>query len=343
MREEASLEEWRELYQLGIKIQKLEPWNYLWDTNIITIRLSHQKEPYFCNITGRGTDNFSINVFLGYEGFYCYLDIAQSQETGIPIDYIMFEQLSLSCYFTNKEEVPYKQRKVIKNLGLKFHGKQQWIYFESHKKGYMPYILDKEETILLIDCYNNLYAALSTYINNKSLVCFEKGETLLREYNVQQKMWVNYGIHLPISERKYSIIRIQDENIKRELKKQPFTDRILELDLIYTHIYVQDRPKERRVNPKLLLAIDSITERIINEETFTPEEDEIPIVLNVLVEFIKQYGRIKKIYLRNLFLESIIKDTCEYCGIVIERRKQLKAVDEFRKEFQRLMNHSSFF
>lgn len=54
MRKEASIEQWNELYDVTINIKKLEPWNYLWDMDIITIILPGYEEPFYCSVMGRG-------------------------------------------------------------------------------------------------------------------------------------------------------------------------------------------------------------------------------------------------------------------------------------------------
>lgn len=39
MRKEATLDQWRALYNITGKIKELEPWNYLWDTDLIVLKL----------------------------------------------------------------------------------------------------------------------------------------------------------------------------------------------------------------------------------------------------------------------------------------------------------------
>jgi|GEM_PF-2714536 len=35
MSQEASLQEWKELYEAAIKIKSMQPWNYLWDMDLM--------------------------------------------------------------------------------------------------------------------------------------------------------------------------------------------------------------------------------------------------------------------------------------------------------------------
>ena len=76
--------------------------------------------------------------------------VATADGHGVPMDYVMFEQTSLCCYWGDREEVPPVQKKKITALGLKYRGRGQWPYFESYKRRYIPYTPDEREVQVLI-------------------------------------------------------------------------------------------------------------------------------------------------------------------------------------------------
>ena len=45
MRKEASINAWKQLYDITLKLDKLEPWNDLGDTQLVTIQLKDREEP----------------------------------------------------------------------------------------------------------------------------------------------------------------------------------------------------------------------------------------------------------------------------------------------------------
>ena len=48
LRKEASKNAWKQLYDITLKLDKLEPWNYLGDTQLVTIQLKdREKNLYF--------------------------------------------------------------------------------------------------------------------------------------------------------------------------------------------------------------------------------------------------------------------------------------------------------
>ncbi len=102
MRKEASIEQWNELYEVTISIKQLEPWNYLWDMDIVTIILSEYEEPFYCSVMGKAGQCFAISVYKGFEAVYGFYKIADAKK--MPSLQIMRYQDNLTCYFGDREE-----------------------------------------------------------------------------------------------------------------------------------------------------------------------------------------------------------------------------------------------
>ncbi|NLK22253.1 MAG: hypothetical protein GX308_09330 [Epulopiscium sp.] len=332
MRVESNIEQWKELYNIAMEIGKLKPWDYFWDVELITIMLPGREEPCFCSILGRERERYGINVFIGFKGLRDYLDIVESGEGGIPPEYVMFEQSNISCFWGSREDVPNKQKKIIKELGLKFRGKNQWLYFESYKKGYMPYILDEEEVLFLTELFHQLYMALGGYTNNEIKVNFGAGQTLLHEYDEEKKEWVDMSAPLPIVEKQYPLLILEDELLRAKMKKQAKINILLELDMVYMNAYVRDGKYDRPINPKLLLLVDHSNGVVVGQSMLTPEHDEANEIFNIFIDFVMRYGRMTRIIIRNPYIASVLKDTCDYCDISLGTANQLPAVDTFINE-----------
>lgn len=160
LRKEASKNAWKQLYDITLKLDKLEPWNYLGDTQLVTIQLKDREEPVFCSVMGKFSGERGIAVFDGVEGLGDFYMILGSEEGDLPAQYLMDEHTSLTCFWGSMMNVPDEQRKVIDELDIRFKTISDWIYFVSYKKGYKPYQLDEDEVALLIETYENLYMAV---------------------------------------------------------------------------------------------------------------------------------------------------------------------------------------
>ena len=52
MRKEASINAWKQLYDITLKLDKLEPWNDLGDILFVTIQLKDREAPVFSRVLG---------------------------------------------------------------------------------------------------------------------------------------------------------------------------------------------------------------------------------------------------------------------------------------------------
>ena len=99
MRKEASKNAWKQLYDITLKLDKLEPWNYLGDTQLVTIQLKDREEPVFCSVMGKFSGERGIAVFDGVEGLGDFYMILGSEEGDLPAQYLMDEHSSLTCFW----------------------------------------------------------------------------------------------------------------------------------------------------------------------------------------------------------------------------------------------------
>lgn len=160
MKEKATLEEWKELYEVTVKIKELNPWKYFWDVDIITLILPENEEPVYCSVMGRGGEFYGIGFYFGFDALDNFYKIIET--TDMPPQQIQRfqEDNVIICYFGDREELFKEELQIVKALGLKFRGRNNWIYFRSFKKGYAPYILNKEEVLKQTAIMRHLLQAL---------------------------------------------------------------------------------------------------------------------------------------------------------------------------------------
>ena len=182
LRKEATLEQWEELYEIAIRIKELAPWEYLADIDIITLVLADD-QPICCSIMGQAGECYGIGSYIGYDAINNFHTMLAPSEIP-PEQMIRYQDDNVMlCYFGDRKELTSKELKLIKDLGLKFRGKNNWIYFHHFKKGYIPYMLDQEEVLLQTEILRNLHMALRSYIEEGLEVDFENGNTLMRIYS----------------------------------------------------------------------------------------------------------------------------------------------------------------
>ena len=135
------------MYETATRIKERKPWDKFWDMDIIGITRGNEDDTVFFSILGRGEDGYGVSAYEGFEGLNTFLMLAMQESMNLFSEYAMYHQKCLSCYWGNREELSNAQRKTIKDLGYKYRGKNQWLYFMSFEPGYYPYNLDKDEVL----------------------------------------------------------------------------------------------------------------------------------------------------------------------------------------------------
>lgn len=153
----------RKLYEISIKLKELEPWLELSEFDFITIKDKQHESIAMCSVSGNTESGFAIKVYEGAEAIDNLFTMIDS--TDIPeVQKYRYEK-SLVCNFGSREELTVKDRNTIKELGYKFRGKNNWIYFRSLEPLYMPYFLNEAEVLRLTEILKQLYSAIEAIKN----------------------------------------------------------------------------------------------------------------------------------------------------------------------------------
>lgn len=337
MRKEATIEQWKELYEAATRIKEMKPWEKFWDLDIIGIREGAEEDTVFYSILGRGGSCYGIAVYEGYEGFNDFMMLTMQERLNLPADYVMFSQKNLTCYWGNREELTDKQRKNIKEMGYKYRGKNQWLYFLAFEPGYYPCNLDQDEVVRMTNYFLNLELALQYYEKLQTDVNFENGEMYYFEFGKDKKSW-NFGAKpLPFTSFQFGNLLITDEELLADLKDVPKCNAILEADIAILGVSVNDKTFKKPTNPATCMLADAASGMMLKCELQEPDEDAIVSLAEELIGFIFQCGAPKEVRVSNILVEAGLEQICETCGIKLRRVKKLQAIEEFREEMKRFM------
>lgn len=126
-----------------------------------------------------------------------------------------------TCYWGNCEELSDKQRKIIKDLGYSYRGKNQWLYFLSFEPGYFPYNLDADEVVRMTEYMQDLELALRCYNETKPAINFAGGNMFLFKFSEDKKSWSFGEQPLPFTSFQFGSLEITNEELLEELAKVP--------------------------------------------------------------------------------------------------------------------------
>lgn len=330
MRKEASIEKWKKLYEVTTRIKELAPWEYLWDLDLIGIQNGAEEDTIFYSILGRGGECYGITIYEGYEGLNNFLMLTMQKQLNLSTEYVMFNQKNLTCYWGNREELTDKQRKIIKDIGYKCRGKNQWLYFMSFEPGYFPYNLDENQVERMTEYLENLEIALQYYTKQNVSVDFEAGNMFSFVFKDNKKEWDFGEKPLPFFAFQFGNLIITDDELIEELSKAKRCNQILEVDSFPMGVSVADKKFERPANPNMSLIADAKTEMILRCEMQEPGEDVIAALASEIIGFIFNVGAPKEIRVSNIIIEAGLEQICDICKIKLRRVKTLNAINYFK-------------
>ncbi|HEY5583190.1 MAG TPA: hypothetical protein VIK78_01710 [Ruminiclostridium sp.] len=331
MRKEASLEQWKVLYEVAVKFKTLKPWDQLWDMDLTTILLPEYKEPFFCSVMGKAGECIAIGTYEGFNAIHGFYYVAENHK--IPPTQMIRYQNNLMCYFGIRDELSSKELNVIKELGLKFRGKNEWIYFRSFETGYAPYILDEPQVVQLTLVLQQFYMALKALIEGRLKVNFESGNILYRKYDDDSKLWLTYEAPNIIPPRIHMTPVINNELLLAKLNKLEATSNEIELDTLYLNVVINDKEFARPFLGNLLIIADCKSGMLIEQNMLSPKDDVIENILGILINYLMQMGKPKTVYVRDEYMQDYLKDLCERIGVFLKVKGKLKAIDKFEKEY----------
>lgn len=240
----------------------------------------------------------------------------------------MLEQNCLVCNFGDRDEIEAEDRAVMKQLGLRFRGQNQWIYFRSMVPGQFPWYLDAEQAELLTAALQNLLMLCVHYMEGNLKVDFEAGETLARWRDPETEMWMNGVVPMPEPKLERSMT-LQDDLLLARLKRGKKTGNRLEMDSFYFPMPVQENKETPPYGVHMTLLVDKETGDILGEHIAGPDEQPLVIPPSLLVEYMQEHGRPAAVYVRSEWTGTLLRNTCKAVGVRLVEGKGVPVLDSF--------------
>lgn len=335
-RKEATILQWKELYEVATRIKEMKPWDYLWDLDLIGIQTGKDPEDtVFYSVLGRGGSCLGIAIYEGYDALNTFMLLTLQKSMNVSVEFAMFNQKNMTCYWGNRDELSAEQRKIIKELGYKYRGNNNCLYFLSFEPGYYPYNLNQDEVLRFTQHLENLELAFSYYINMGVEVDFENGEMFSFVFSEDRKGWHFGAKPLPFTSYMFGTLCVEDDGLGDALRQVPQGNMVLEADLLPLGARVTDKEYEKPVNPMICVITDRRSGMVLVCEMSTPEDEPLVLLAEKLLDLIFQYEAPKTVYVRNVIVEAVLKQICDFCGTEIKKVKRLRNIDEFMDSMRR--------
>lgn len=335
VREEALLEEWDTLYKTAMELKELKPWERFWDMDLI--ELEGEDDPAFAVILGRNGTCYGISIYEGLMGLNDYMMLCQRKELNLSETYAGFSQNNLTCYWGDREELSEEQRQIIKSLGYKFRGRNQWLYFISHKTGYFPYNMDAAEVRRMTSYLSQLIHAIRYYYKEDFKVDFEHGNLFCFSHDPDTGSCTGREQPLPFVSYNFWYMEISDEAFTRRLRELPQKDYSLDVHIEYVPAPIDDARYERPGIVRLLMLADTDTGIMLTADLLGPDEVEGEALVQRILSLMGSSARPREIRVCNDIMKHYISSLCKAGNIKLRKRKNIPVFQKFLKSMEQRM------
>lgn len=260
---------WQRLLEATRRLNEQAGWNWMMGDDIFGVQNPETGEIGYCVVMGSEEEVFGLAMYLGSEGLEFVNQLLAGYEFGPDF---LYKQKCLTVTFEDRQDLDSEDYKLIKDLGVKFHGKKQWPQFRSYQPGYFPWFIDEAEAdFLILALEQALWVTEQVKVEPDFLLPEEdddayyvripepiEGELCWRGEWVIPEPYTPAGTSAQIH-----IDELRLHKIKRTARR---TDWVWEAGSFYSPIPVQEEKGKRPFMPLLFLCIDQDIEQIIHYE-----------------------------------------------------------------------------
>lgn len=142
-----SLEDWRKLFNLILEFKSIKSWEWMEDTTIFGVQSPKTKEICYCVVLGKERDFYGLGIYIGDKGLTSLLEMLDMRYTE---EEQFYRNDLIMINFTDREYLSRSELNLIKKLGLKFRGPNNWVSIRRYIPGFFPCSINKEEAELLL-------------------------------------------------------------------------------------------------------------------------------------------------------------------------------------------------
>jgi hypothetical protein len=329
-----TLNEWRRLYQAAIRVKEIAPWEWMTETEIFGVQDPATDEIGFVSVMGMLGEHLCLAVYRGAKGLYSFWNFQQFADSA-PAE-ALFEIPHLQASFEDRNELRDKDREVIKELGLKFRGRQEWPLFRSYRPGYLPWYLEAPEARLLTYALEQAAEVVLRVKEDPALLepVDEESYLVRVPHEISGNLvWEDEVMSVPPPEPEPIPIMIDVQTIER-VRQLPRGKHTLEMDLFLFPAPIHEKGA-RPYFPYLLLVAEDQRGLILGNELLTPEPGLVEMWGSVPMKVVHQLARMKvlpqEIKVRSFRLLALLKLLEEELDVEVKAASVLPNLDQAKE------------
>lgn len=309
---------WLNFFRAAEVYRDLKPWEWMYDSDLFGVQDPVTGKIGYCCVLGNLGEHYALNVYMGPEGLSSYYEMLEFGED----DPMMagLRQNCISVSFEDRDALSDQDRKLIKDLGLKYRGAGQWVMGREYLPGWLPWYISIEQAEYLTHALQQAVGVAMRVEEDPELLRFDEEQVLVRvpRQTPNGLQWEDQIMELPDCE--YDLAIPVPDAIIEKGRQLPQTRSVLMLILSFGPQPVRDdETSGRPFFPTMAMMLDKKSKAILSFDMFAPNDmKKLPYWFVHMLE--KLGERPAKIIVSNGFGAGMIEPLAEGLSIKLEVR-----------------------
>jgi hypothetical protein len=326
-----TLDEWRRLYAAMIRVKEIAPWEWMTETDVFGVQSPETDELGFASVMGALGEHFSVAVYLGPKGLYDFWEFENAGPSA-PAEHIV-EISHLQASFEDRNQLHNKDRQIIKEMELKFRGRNAWPMFRSYRPGYVPWFLEAHEARFLAVVLEQVLDVTPRFREDRTLLEPPGQDRYLVRVSQQQDdalYWEDRIVEVPPPAPR-SIPLAMDIGALEHLKQAPRSRSTIEIDFFLFPARVQEQKGTRPIFPYTLMIVDAQSGFILATELLHVDPSLESMWGQIPAYVVTQLARTglvpARVTVRSALLVQLLEPVAEELGFKLSRSDRLPSLD----------------
>jgi hypothetical protein len=328
-------ETWKALYAAAARFYALKPWEWMGDSDIFGVRNPADGETGFCCIMGAAGEHFALAVYLGAEGLEVLKKIGLEEVPTDPFS-VLLTQKCLMASFEDREILEPEDIEVIRDLGLKFRGRNAWPQFRSYRPGYSPWTVTQAEAEFLTIALDQACEVCPRYRDRpdelgkqNAINGYERFMIRVRTERNGQHMWEDSMESVPPYDPPLILPAPPDSaQLKAVSSRSKRTSLVVDIDFFPMPTAIKEPQDERPWYPTVVLCVDDTSGMILHFEMVRAKEIGAAFA-QAFLDFASQSGQLpSKVRVRSEQAQLLLEPVLDELKVPIEVTESLPMIEE---------------
>ena len=330
--------EWASLYQAAIRIKEMAPWEWMDETDIFGVQDPETDRIGFISVMGQLGEHYSVAVYLGPEALYDFWHFEEYADESDAGELLAIPHLQAS--FEDRDTLDQQDRDVIKELGLKFRGRQAWPMFRSYRPGFFPWYVEAQEARFLTRALEQTLVMAPRIREDPALLELEDEESYLVRTACEEDgklVWEDRIVRIAPPEPKSFPVHMDRQALEWLMAMEP-TPLALEMDLFMAPAQIGERGARPRY-AHLLLMVDGDSGIVLGSQLLTSDPTPEAMYGKVPATIARMLAEVNmrpaEVRVRSLVLYELVEILSEKLGFRLYHDEWLPSLETAKEYLNR--------